>query len=120
MDRSELGDRAQPVHWHIGGMEGDILANRAAEEKRILEDNPHLLTQRLAIQLARINAVVSNRATGRFAEAQQQMPQRAFPRSAGPHNRHLLPSFDHQGDVRKHRRRVGMVTEAQILEGDRP
>jgi hypothetical protein len=74
-----------------GLAKGDVLRNRAAEEKNILLDDRNLPAQRLQIPGAHIDAVDRDRAAVGVVDAIDQLGDRALARTRLPDQRQRLP-----------------------------
>ena len=85
-----------------GFAEGDVVAERAREEKDILLDDGDLLTQGGEIPIAHIHAVHEHLARGHVVGAVDQFGERGFARARLPDDGDGLTWFDFEGNILEH------------------
>ena len=108
------GRRARPP-------ERDVLADRAAEQERLLRHDPHLRAQRVHRDVAEVEAVDQHAALGRVVEARDELGERRLAGAGGADQRDGLARRHVQ--VRVDQRGVGgiaVVRERHVLEVDLP
>ena len=85
---------------------GDVLANRAGEQPRVLQHHAEHAPQRAALQLADVDAVHANRAAVDVVEPHQQVDERRLAGAGRTDDRDHLPGRDVERHVvdERHRR----------------
>ena len=122
----ELGD--EPVrlrgagggfHLGVGGVRpavGDVLADGAAEQGGLLQDDADLPAQRLQRHVADVDAVDGDAAGGGVVEARDQVDDRALARSGGADDGQGLGRPGAEAHLAQHRRPDPEVAERHPLE----
>ncbi len=100
--------------------EGDVLADRAAEQERLLRHDPHLRAQRRRADLAQVVAVDEDAPGGRVVEARDELGQRRLARAGRAHQRHGLARRHVQRDVAQRVAALALVAvgEDHVVELD--
>ena len=96
---------------------GDVVADGAREEERLLLDDADLAAQVASGVLRQWLAVQSDRPAGRLIKARQQVDQTGLARPGGAHQRDDLAGFAREADVTQHRR-LAVVAEVHMVEAD--
>ena len=96
---------------------GDVLADGAAEQPRVLQHHAEQAAQVAARHVLRVHAVHDDAPAVDLVEAQQQVDQRGLAGAGGPDDGHGLAGLHVQGEVLDERR-VGQVAERDVLELD--
>ncbi len=90
---------ADVIFAGVGSAEGDVLADGAGEQERLLGHDPHLRAQRVAGDLAQV-VPVDEDASGRgVIEARDELGHRRLARPGRAHERDRLAGRDRQIDV---------------------
>ena len=85
----------------------DVLADRRAEQVRVLGDDADLPPHRMGFQPRQVDSVIRDATWFRRVQAQQQVRERRLARAGAADDRHLLAGLDLQGHVAHHQRRRG-------------
>jgi len=96
---------------------GDVLADRAAEQPRVLENHAEGVAQVVTSELPRLDAVDADRSAVDVVEPHQQVDHRRLAGSGGADDRQHLARSDVRGEVLDERR-LGQVAEVHVLECD--
>ena len=83
---------------------GDVLSDRAVEQKHILLDNPEQRTKRFDVVIPQIAAVERHAPGRRIIESGNQIAERRLARAAGTDQSHGLARRDRKVDVAQRRR----------------
>ena len=83
----------------VGRAESDVVADRAAEEHRFLQNNRHARAQRVEGEIPHIDIVDEHRAFFRIVEPRDQIHQAGFARSRRSDDAQFLAGPDRQVDV---------------------
>ena len=94
MRTRELSRRDDPVHGHAGIGQRDVVPDAAAENIRLLRDDPELQAQRADFEVAQVSPVVQDAPRLRFVKAEQQPRQRRLARPRAAHDRDELAGPD--------------------------
>src|SRR6266446_4858367 len=94
----------------------DVLANRLAEQERILGNKADRSAQRLQWNSLDRHTINEQRIRRRVVKPRDQLNQRGFSRSGGTDNRYGLPFRYRQRNISQ--RRLAVVREAEVPEFD--
>ncbi len=97
---------------------GDVLGDRAVEEKDVLLDDPQQPAVAFDLDLAEVDPVERDRAGGRVVEPGDQVAERRLARAAAADQGDRLARLDLQVDVAQHQPAGAGIGEADVLEGD--
>jgi hypothetical protein len=86
-----------------GAPEGDVVADRAAEQERLLGDDAHLRAQRARSGVPEVDAVDDDAARRRVVEARDELGERRLARAGRADERDGLARRDDEVDVRSAR-----------------
>ena len=112
------GGRADLLGGRVRAAEGDVLADRAAEQERLLGHDPHLRAQRGAVTLAQVVPVDAARAPrGRVVEARDELGAGRLAGAGRADQRDRLARRDAQRHVVERGRAVA-VGEGHAVEHD--
>src|SRR5215211_1609040 len=100
----------------IGLPVGDVLTNGAVEDERLLQQYSDVLTQRVEAQLAKVVAVESDNASIWIIEAQEQLRERRFSRTARADERENLAGPDLEGEIQERRALSTRINKANRVE----
>ena len=103
----------------VGSGEGQVVADGAGEEERLLGDDAELAAQRVQRHALDVVAVDAHVPGGGVVEAGDQLGQGGLAGPGGPDEGHRLPRRDAQVDVAQHGH-VGVVAEGHVVEDDLP
>ena len=110
VDMGRLGGRRDLVLGRAIAAVGDVLADRAVEQPRVLEDHPERPAQVVAGHLPRVDAVDRDPPAVELVEAHQQVHERGLARPGRADDRDHLAGFGDQVEV-VDERLVGLVPE---------
>ena len=102
----------------LGPAQGDVLANAALEEHRVLENQAGAGAQLLERNVADVDTVHGDRAVPDVVEARHQLDQGCLAASAQTDQGDAAPAWDVEVDPGEHRL-AGVVAEDDVTEGDR-
>ena len=98
-----------------GPGEGDVVAERAREQERLLGDDAELASERLDGDVAQVVAVDEDAALGRVVEAGDELGDRRLARARRADERHGLAGSDVEVDVAQHGH-GRVVPEGHVVE----
>jgi ABC-type multidrug transport system fused ATPase/permease subunit len=116
-DLRDVAARARRAHKGVGAPERDVLADRAAEQERLLRHDPHLRAQRGRGHVAQVVAVDQDAPRGRVIEARDQLGERRLAGAGRAHERDRLARRDLQCDICQSVR-ARPVAERHVVEHD--
>jgi hypothetical protein len=124
-ERADLGEEARIVRGlrepgFVGGLEteADVLADRVAEQERVLRHVAARASELRERQTLDGNSVHENGAGRRVDEARHEREQRALARAGRADDRDRPPGGDAEGDAGESGRRGARVRERQVAELD--
>ncbi len=109
------------LHLGVGGVGAavaDVLADRAVEQPRVLQNHRELAAQLGAVPVANVHAVDLERARVHVIEALEQLDERGLARARGAHDGHGLAGQGRAGEVVDDRL-VRRVAKAHVVELDK-
>ena len=101
-----------------GPPEGEVVADRAAEQERLLRHDPHLPPQRPRLHVAQVVPVDEHPALARVVEARGELGERRLAGAGRADERDRLARGHVQVDLAQRRLGVRCVGERDVLEGD--
>src|SRR5581483_5256637 len=101
----------------IGPAEGDVLANRAREQHRLLHHDADLAAKRMEGYVAHVIAIDQHRALAHVVEARNQVGHGGLARPGSSDEGDHLPRLDAEGHSLDHRA-AGMVGARDVAEFD--
>ncbi len=104
------GGRPDGLLGGLGPAVGDVVADRAVDEQRLLEHDGDVAAQAGPGQVAQVVAVEQHPPGRRVERAQQQPGQRGLAGPAGPDDRGHLTGAQHERDVLERGRAAGRRT----------
>ena len=111
-----LSRRDDLVHPSIRLAERDIVANRAAEQCSLLQDNADLRAQRFDGHIAHVVAVYQHASLARVVKAREQIDDGRFAAARRAEKRHGLPRFGFERDVIQHRLAALEIAKSHAIE----
>src|SRR5579863_9721098 len=116
----DAGNATRRQYLLLGGVrmrEGDVLADGAVEEERVLKDDAEARAVRVQAHRREIDAVDAHRSRRRAVEGGDEADDGRLPRPRWTHKRGYGPGLGPEADVLEHHL-PGFVSEADILESD--
>ena len=101
---------------HLAEAVGDVLADRALEEHRLLRHDRHEPAERAQVELLHVDAVEQHPAAGRPQEAEHEVEERRLARARRAHERDRLARSDLERHVVERRRDAEVVAVLHVLE----
>ncbi len=120
MNSSALASFAASMISLVGGVgtaEGDVVADRPAQQHRLLQDEADLAAESVQPVVADVAAVDADGAGVEVAEPRDEADERRLAAAGGTDDADGLARLDGEGDVAQHRP-FGVVTECDVLEFD--
>lgn len=111
--------REDPLLAHSREAVGDVVADRALEEHRLLRHDRDRAAPGAQVESLGVDPVEEDAAAGRAEEAQHEVEHRRLARARRSDERDGLPRLDVEGDV-AHADAVGSVLVGHVLEADPP
>ena len=99
---------------------GDVLSDRAVEQKHILLDNAQQRTKRFNVVIAQIAAIERHAPGRRIIKSGNQIAERRFARAAGADQSHGLARGYREVDVAQRRLVAAGIGERDVLKRDLP
>ena len=106
------------VQAGIGSAIGDVVADRAAEQRRLLQDDADLVAQTLERHVAHVVTVDQHAALGDIVEARQQIDDGRLAAAGRAQQRDGLARLDRERHAAEHRLAALEVAESHVVELD--
>ena len=105
-----------PVVAHLAEAVGDVLADRALEEHRLLRHDGHEPAERAQVELLHVDAVEQHPPAGRPQEAEHEVEERRLAGARRADERDRLARPDLERHVVERRRDAEVVAVVDVLE----
>src|SRR5262249_8651334 len=114
---SELGGVNDLVSGGAGPAIGDVVANRATEQNRVLQNEANLLAEALNCEVAHVNPIDLHPASRRIIETWDQAHQGRLASPGRACDSYMLPRLNMKVDLTEYGR-VNIIRESHMIEDD--